>query len=67
MSVAFNPDGERLATGSQDGTVRLWDVATGQEVLALRPGTAESLAFSPDGKCLAAWIGVSGVTVWEAP
>jgi WD40 repeat protein len=34
FSVAFSLDGKRLATGNSDGTVKLWDAATEQEVLA---------------------------------
>ena len=36
MSVAFNRDGTRLAVGSWDKTVRLWNPETGEEVLSLR-------------------------------
>src|SRR5262245_21105823 len=54
--VAFSPDWKRLATGSHDfSTVKLWDTATGQELLALKGHSiydVTSVAFSPDGKRL---------------
>jgi hypothetical protein len=56
QSVAFSPDGKVLANSS-DGTLRIWDSATGQAVRAL--------AFSPDGKALAAQGADGTVRLWD--
>jgi WD40 repeat protein/DNA-binding SARP family transcriptional activator len=57
-AVAFSPDGKLLASAGVDGQARLWDVESGERVLALQVHPdgigVTRLAFSPDGKRLAA-------------
>ena len=63
-SVAWSPDGKRLATGSRDGTAKVWDAASGKELLTLKGSYVTSVAWSPDGKWLATADGQTA-KVWE--
>jgi WD40 repeat protein len=66
--VVYSPDGSRLATAGIDGTAKVFDANTGQELLTLS-GHSDSvfgIAYSPDGKHLATASHDKTVKVWDA-
>ncbi|MBK6997430.1 MAG: hypothetical protein IPH31_21915 [Lewinellaceae bacterium] len=67
LSVAFFPDGKRLATGSMDGTARIWDVKSGKSTITLEGHVApvRSIEISPDGKTVATGSWDSMAKIWD--
>jgi WD40 repeat protein len=65
-SVAFRPDGKQVVSSGFDQTVRVWDVATGKEVVALHEEqTALGVAFSADGQRIASGSADNTVKLWS--
>lgn len=67
-SAIFTADSRTLATGAHDGVIKLWHVATGQELFELprAEGLCNKLRFTTDGKRLVALIGYKHLLVFHA-
>lgn len=64
--LTFNDSGTQIASGGNDGTVRLWDTATWQELAVMKPGTkVYGLAFTPDGTRLAGGCVDGAIRLWD--
>ncbi|MBO0821896.1 MAG: SMP-30/gluconolactonase/LRE family protein, partial [Nocardiopsaceae bacterium] len=64
--IAYSPDGKTLAVADGNGTVNLWDTATGKLIIArqVNPKGVASVTFSPDGKALATGDAAGQIELW---
>lgn len=68
FSVAYSPDGQRIVTGSLDNTAKVWEAASGRELLTFKKHSAaiRSVAFSPDSRRIITGSEDNSAKVWEA-
>ena len=63
-SIAYSPDGNTIASSSWNG-IRLWNVATGRHIAALRANAVRSIAYSPDGNTIASGSNNGPIHLWD--
>ncbi len=69
MGIAFSPDGNRLASTSLDGTVKIWSLTPGQETVTVSgpgAGYGTRVAYNPNGQEFATNGGDGTATLWNA-
>src|SRR5262249_31455479 len=66
ISATPSPDGRQLATATSDGTVAIWDPATGTHIRTLgNISPVKRIRWSPDGRRVAALATAGNVSVWD--
>ena len=68
-SVAVSPDGTRVASGSADTTIRIWDISTGKVIgrpLKGHTSFVNSIAFSPDGTRIVSGSWDTTIRIWDS-
>jgi len=74
LSVAFSPDGQTIASGSSDSTIKLWDVKSGELIRTFEENSMRrenlqfqenSIAFSPEGRTLASGSHDGSIKLWD--
>ncbi|MDR3147660.1 MAG: hypothetical protein LBU00_04700 [Treponema sp.] len=67
-AVAYSPDGRRIATGSSDNIIKIWDAESGQELRTLTGHSSYvyALDYSPDGRRIVSGSGDNTVKIWNA-
>jgi len=67
LSIAWSPDGNKLASGSYDHSIKIWDVKTSENIITLLGHTDRitALAWSPDGEKFASGSSDGNITIWN--